>query len=203
MAKLSIALLEVSNLAPAFMAADICVKSAGVRLLGIESTDGADQCIKIVGSIAEVRHAAETAQQAAERMGSTTSLTVLGAPDEVTAELADPDPAYNAALDNYDYRIPKEDSMSNTEAVGLLESQGLVAALHATDAMLKSSNIKVVGKEKIGAAYVTIMIQGDVAAVSNAIEVGRDAIERLGGKLIMADVLARPHEDLVKLLPKM
>ena len=202
MSEFSIALLEVSNLAPAFMAADVCVKSAGVRLLGIESTDGADQCIKLVGSIAEVQHAAKAAQKVVERMGSKTSLAILGAPDEVTASLADPQPAYNAALENYDYRIPKDDAMS-TEAVGLLESQGLVAALHATDAMLKSSNVKVVGKEKIGAAYVTIMIQGDVAAVANAIQVGRDAIERLGGTLIMADVLARPHEDLVKLLPKM
>jgi ethanolamine utilization protein EutM len=91
--------------------------------------------------------------------------------------------------------------MSSTEALGLLETQGLVAALHATDDMLKSSNVKLVGKEKIGAAYVTIMVRGDVAAVQTAIETGKGTVARLGGKLIMADVIARPHPELAALLP--
>ena len=91
--------------------------------------------------------------------------------------------------------------MAPGNALGLLETQGLVAALHATDDMLKSSNVTLVGKEKIGAAYVTIMIRGDVAAVQTAIEVGRQTVERLGGKLILADVIPRPHADLAALLP--
>jgi ethanolamine utilization protein EutM len=91
--------------------------------------------------------------------------------------------------------------MSNSEALGLLETQGLVAALHATDDMLKSSNVKLVGKEKIGAAYVTIMIRGDVAAVQTAIETGKATVQRLGGKLILADVIPRPHPELAALLP--
>ena len=90
----------------------------------------------------------------------------------------------------------------NMEAVGLLETQGLVAALHATDDMLKASNVTLGGKEKIGAAYITIMVRGDVAAVQTAIETGKATVERLGGKLIMADVIARPHPDLAALLPK-
>ena len=85
--------------------------------------------------------------------------------------------------------------MSSTDAVGLLETQGLVAALHATDDMLKSSNVTLVGKEKIGAAYVTIIVRGDVAAVQTAIETGRQSVERLGGTLILADVIARPHPN--------
>ena len=91
--------------------------------------------------------------------------------------------------------------MSSSEALGLLETQGLVAALHATDDMLKSSNVKLVGKEKIGAAYVTIMVRGDVAAVQTAIETGKATVVRLGGKLILADVIARPHPELAALLP--
>ena len=65
---LSLALLEVNNLTPALLAADACAKSAGVRLLGIESSDGAAQCIKLVGTVAEVLHAAEAGKAAAERM---------------------------------------------------------------------------------------------------------------------------------------
>jgi ethanolamine utilization protein EutM len=91
--------------------------------------------------------------------------------------------------------------MNNSNAIGLLETQGLVAALHATDEMLKSAAVELVGKEKIGAAYVTIIVRGDVAAVQAAIAAGRQTVERLGGKLIMADVIPRPHADLAALLP--
>lgn len=198
---LSIALLEVSNLAPSFVVADRCSKAAGVQLLGIESTDGAAQCIKLAGSLGDVTHAVEEGAELARRMGAEVFVSVLPAPLEVTAELADPEPVYNAQMAMTDYRTPRDDAMSTENALGLMETQGLVAALHATDDMLKSANVSLVGKEKIGAAYVTIMIRGDVAAVQNAIDVGRGTVERLGGKLIMADVIARPHEDLAALLP--
>ncbi|WP_397570375.1 BMC domain-containing protein [Schlesneria sp. T3-172] len=198
---LSLALLEINNLAPSFMVADACSKAANVRILGIESTDGAAQCIKLVGPIADVQAAADRGVELAKRMGSSAFFSVLPAPLELTYNLADAKPAFSPLLGGYDIRKPRENSMSTTNALGLLETQGLVAALHATDDMLKASNVTLAGKEKIGAAYVTIMIRGDVAAVQTAIEVGRQTVERLGGKLILADVIARPHADLASLLP--
>jgi len=197
----SLALLEVANLSPALMVADICSKAAGVHLLGIESSDGADQVIKLVGSTGDVTAAAEAGQALAERMGSRGIVTVLPAPLEVVRQLANAKPVYSPLLGLYDYRVPRENAMKNSDAIGLLETQGLVAALHATDDMLKSSNVTLVGKEKIGAAYVTIMVRGDVAAVQTAIETGKRTVERLGGKLILADVIARPHPELAALLP--
>jgi carbon dioxide concentrating mechanism protein CcmO len=199
---LSLALLEVANLTPALLVADHCLKAAGVRLLGIESTDSADQCIKLVGETGAVIAAGQAGVELAQRMGSRATLSVLPAPDDATRILAHPTPVYSAMLDLYDYRIPKESEMSPSDAVGLLETQGLVAALHATDDMLKSSNVTLVGKEKIGAAYVTIVVRGDVAAVQTAIATGKQTVERLGGKLILADVIARPHPELAALLPK-
>jgi microcompartment protein CcmL/EutN len=198
----SLALLEVANLTPALLVADHCLKAAGVRLLGIESTDSADQCIKLVGETGAVIAAGQAGVELAQRMGSRATLSVLPAPDDATRILAHPTPVYSAMLDLYDYRIPKESEMSSSDAVGLLETQGLVAALHATDDMLKSSNVTLVGKEKIGAAYVTIVVRGDVAAVQTAIATGKQTVERLGGKLILADVIARPHPELAALLPK-
>ena len=197
----SLALLEVDNLTPSLVVVDVCSKAAGVRLLGVESTDGAAQCIKLAGPTAAVTHAAQAGEAAARRMGSNTMLSVMPAPLEVTRQLADAPPVYSPLLGLYDYRTPHEDAMPNSDAIGLLETQGLVAALHATDDMLKSSNVTLVGKEKIGAAYVTIVIRGDVAAVQTAIETGRRTVERLGGKLIMADTIARPHPELAALLP--
>src|SRR5262249_30816523 len=201
-AELSIALLEVSNLAPALLVADRCVKTAGVRIVGIESTDGAAQCIKLIGPAANVRLAAEAGEALAKQMGATAFWSTLAGPLEDTVKLASQPPAYSPLLEVYDARVPREDAMKSSDAIGLLETQGLVAALHATDDMLKSASVQLVGKEKIGAAYVTIMIRGDVAAVQAAIAAGKQTVERLGGKLIMADVIPRPHADLAALLPK-
>ena len=87
------------------------------------------------------------------------------------------------------------------KAIGIIETQGLTAILEATDTMLKAADVRLVGKEKIGAAYVTIIIEGDVAAVTAAIQAGAAAVGSLG-KLIAAHVIARPHADLVALMPK-
>jgi microcompartment protein CcmL/EutN len=197
----SLALLEISNLSPSLIVADRCVKAVNVRIVGIESTDGAAQCIKLLGSPSDVAEAAEQGVALAKQMGATAFWSVLpGALDELT-KLVHNKPAFSPTYGDVDTRVAKEKSMSPIESVGLLETQGLVAALHATDDMLKSASVKLVGKEKIGSAYVTIMIKGDVAAVQSAIATGKATVERLGGKLIMADVIARPHPDLAALLP--
>jgi microcompartment protein CcmL/EutN len=199
---LSLALVEVGNLTPAILVADRCAKAAGVHILGIESTDSPAQCIKLVGRAADVREAAEQGAALAQRMGATVAWTVMPAPLAATRALAEQPPVYSPLLDTYDSRQPLENHMSTSDALGLLETQGLVAALHATDDMLKAAAVQLVGKEKIGAAYVTIAIRGDVAAVQAAIAVGRETVERLGGKLILADVIPRPHAELAALLPK-
>ena len=198
----SLALLEIGNLTPALLVADRCGKAAGVRIIGIESTDGAAQCIKLAGPAAAVREAAEQGAALGRLMGTTAEMTVLAGPLEETMKLASRPPAFSPLLEVYDARVPRENHMSTNDAIGLLETQGLVAALHATDEMLKSASVSLVGKEKIGAAYVTIVVRGDVAAVQAAIASGKQTVERLGGKLIMADVIPRPHPELAALLPK-
>ncbi len=197
----SLALLEIGNLAPAFIVADRCAKAAGITIIGIESTDGTAQCIKFIGSAADVREAAEQGAALGKLMGTTALYSVMPGPRGEVMDLAKKPPVFSPLLGVYDARVPRENAMSSSEAIGLLETQGLVAALHATDEMLKSASVTLAGKEKIGAAYVTIMVRGDVAAVQAAISAGKAVVERLGGKLIMADVIARPHPDLAKLLP--
>ncbi len=199
---MSLALLEIGNLAPSLLVADRCAKAAGVRIIGIESADSAAQCIKLSGSVGDVREAAEEGVRLAKLMGTTAEFVIMPAPLDDTVKLASQPPVFNPLLGIYDARVPQENAMNGSDAIGLLETQGLVAALHATDEMLKGAAVSLVGKEKIGAAYVTIMIRGDVAAVQSAIAAGKQTVERLGGKLILADVIARPHPDLAALLPK-
>ena len=198
----SLVLLEVSNLVPALVAADRCTKRAGVRIVGIENTMGAEQCIKLAGPAADVFEAAREGLEAARQMGARAELAILPGPLRETRELVSRPPEFVPFLGINDALVKREEAMDSYHALGLLETQGLVAALHATDEMLKSSAVELVGKEKIGAAYVTIVVRGDVAAVQAAVAAGRQTVERLGGKLIMADVITHPHAELAALLPK-
>ena len=93
------------------------------------------------------------------------------------------------------------DAFSSGPAIGFVECSSIARGIEATDAMLKSANVTLVGKEKIGAAYVTVIVKGDVAAVTAAVDAGSKAVGSLG-KLIAAHVIARPHGELVALLPK-
>jgi ethanolamine utilization protein EutM len=89
---------------------------------------------------------------------------------------------------------------NHLEALGMIETKGLVALIEASDAMLKSANVTLVGWQKIGSGLVTAFVVGDVAAVKAAIDAGAAAAGRVG-EVISVQVLPRPHEDIVSVLP--
>ncbi len=89
----------------------------------------------------------------------------------------------------------------NQEALGMIETRGLVAAVEAADAMIKAADVRLVGTEKIGSGLVTVMVRGDVGAVKAATEVGAQAAGRLG-ELVAVHVIPRPHQDVEGILPK-
>ena len=91
---------------------------------------------------------------------------------------------------------------SNMEALGMVETRGLVAAIEAADAMAKAANVTLIGSEKIGSGLVSIMVRGDVGAVKAAVEAGGAAASRLG-EVVATHVIPRPHGDVEKLLPKL
>ena len=86
------------------------------------------------------------------------------------------------------------------EALGMIETRGLTAAIEAADAMTKSAEVTLVGTEKIGSGLVTVMVRGDVGAVKAAVESGTAAASKLG-ELVAAHVIPRPHSDVEKILP--
>ena len=86
-------------------------------------------------------------------------------------------------------------------ALGMVETKGLIGAVEAADAMVKAANVKLIGKEQIGAAYVTVMVRGDVGAVKAATDAGAAAAGRVG-ELISVHVIPRPHGDVEIILPK-
>ena len=87
------------------------------------------------------------------------------------------------------------------EALGMVETRGLVAAIEAADSMCKSANVVLVGTEKIGSGLVTVMVRGDVGAVKSAVEAGESSARSLG-EVIATHVIPRPHGDVECILPK-
>ena len=94
----------------------------------------------------------------------------------------------------------KEEMRMVQQALGMVETRGLVAAIEAADAMLKSANVVLVGTEKIGSGLVSVMVRGDVGAVKSAVEAGAANASRLG-ELVATHVIPRPHNDVEKILP--
>src|SRR5216684_1688289 len=87
------------------------------------------------------------------------------------------------------------------EALGLIETNGLIGAVEAADAMVKTANVVLVGKEYIGAGYVTVMVRGDVGAVKAATDAGAAAARRVG-QLVSVHVIPRPHAEVENILSK-
>ena len=96
--------------------------------------------------------------------------------------------------------IKKEVRKMAQEALGMVETRGLVAAIEAADAMLKAANVTLVGTEKIGSGLVSVMVRGDVGAVKAAVEAGGQSAQKLG-EIIATHVIPRPHNDVEKILP--
>lgn len=86
------------------------------------------------------------------------------------------------------------------DAIGLVEIRGLTGAFDALDSMAKAADVQLVDLKKVGSGHVTVIVKGDVAAVSAAVEIGRLATDRVGGDLISANVIPRPHPELSKIL---
>ncbi len=87
------------------------------------------------------------------------------------------------------------------QALGMLETRGLVAAIEGADAMVKAANVELVGTEKIGSGLVTVMVRGDVGAVKAAVEAGSETASRLG-EIVAVHVIPRPHSTVESILPK-
>ena len=87
------------------------------------------------------------------------------------------------------------------QALGMVETKGLIGAVEAADAMVKAANVRLIGKEQIGSGLVTVMIRGDVGAVKASVDAGAAAAKRVG-ELVSVHVIPRPHDDVENILPR-
>lgn len=205
----SLGFIEAPFLSISAMLAQEAANAADVRVLGFEATGNEYVLIRLAGDVSQVRAALDAAEALAPKLGvgSITTGTIprpaAGFDPMIHFPNAD-NPLYGGRdqfLPTDHPANPRSNKNMKPQAIGILETQGLTAILEATDAMLKAANVKLVGKEKIGAAYVTVIVSGDVAAVTAAVDAGKQAVGPLG-KVIAAHVIARPHDELAALLPK-
>ncbi len=200
----NLALVELAGLAPALVVADKVTKAANVQIIGIEGDAGRQCLIKFTGSAADCRIAADTARSTAESMQASGVVRLrLAFHEPETVALIDPKEEYSPISESHLQLFPRSGRQSKggvMQALGILETQGLTGAIEGADAMVKAANVTIIGKEKIGAAHVTILVEGDVAAVKAAIDAGRAAADQVG-TLVAAHVIARPHEAIARLLP--
>ena len=124
-----------------------------------------------------------------------------GAKKPATAAKQQPKTAEKPAVQETKVVQPKkEEKKMALEALGMVETRGLVAAIEAADAMVKAANVELIGTEKIGSGLVSVMVRGDVGAVKAATESGSAAASKLG-ELVAVHVIPRPHADVEKILP--
>ena len=129
----------------------------------------------------------------AEKKTTKTKTAVIGNTEDLKKNAA---PVKEEAVQE----IKKEVKTMAQEALGMVETRGLVAAIEAADAMLKAANVALVGTEKIGSGLVSVMVRGDVGAVKAAVEAGGQSAQKLG-EIIATHVIPRPHNDVEKILP--
>jgi ethanolamine utilization protein EutM len=133
-----------------------------------------------------------------ESVIAATSPQVLEAVERSVAAQSAKAPQAAKKKPHTDDNIKKEKNMD--DALGMIETRGLVASIEAADAMVKAANVTLIGTEKIGSGLVTVMVRGDVGAVKAAVEAGGAAAARLG-EVVATHVIPRPHSDVEKILP--
>lgn len=207
----AVVFVEVGGWSPAMVILDAMEKTAGVRVLQAELNDQPGVCLKLHGSLGDAQAAAASAELIARQMQVACVVDVIPSPAPGSEAAFNPPPDFNPLFEQATVHVPppppkrkekgKTVSMNSDFAVGLIETQGFTAVFEAIDTALKTAAVEVLAREKLGGGYITVLIKGDVAAVSAAIDAAKAKVDGLG-KLIAAHVIPNPSPGVLSLLPK-
>ncbi len=201
----ALGLIEVKTLAGSAVVADLMGKAAAVRLVNLELNDCSGLLIRVAGDTTAVTAAIAAGQAAAQQMGVFYAAEVFARPAPGSEPFTVPPAQLNWLLGSLDPTYPRDEETPMDDgrtALGFVETQGVTACYEACDAMLKAANVAYVGREKIGGGYVVVIVRGDVGAVTTAVEAGAAAAQQVGGNFIASHVIARPHPELLRMLPE-
>lgn len=205
----ALGMLEVYSFTTSVVAADTCAKAADVKIIAFDRTrpGSADvpaplvMQIKVEGNVAAVKSAIEAGKEYAESEGKYIISHTIPNPGIGTEKMAY---LLDMNKDKYNKKLPKtffgveDEPPTYPEAIGLVEVEGLVAAIEGLDAMTKAADVRVVHTEKrLGGRLVTFVIAGEVSAVKAAVEAGVAAAGEIGN-IFGSAVIPRPHAELTK-----
>jgi microcompartment protein CcmL/EutN len=182
---------------------DAMEKSAAVRLIETELNDSPGVCMKLYGRLGDIEAAARAAEETAGAMATPILVHVIAGPSELSpAAYQAGRPDFNPLIEQAAVQVPENDMNDQSSfAVGLIETQGFTAVFEAIDTALKTAAVEVLAREKLGGGYITVLIKGDVAAVTAAVDAGKAKVEGLG-RLVAAHVIPSPSKGVLSLLPK-
>lgn len=202
-AGLALGLLETTGFTPGMVALDAMEKATGVSSVQLEINDFLGIILKVIGELGSVNEAIELGTKIACDMKGDPRSSVIANVDENACQIIESPSEYNALIQQDVVVFNQQENMKEIPlALGFIETQGFTAVFEAIDAACKAANVEVVGKEKLGGGYVTVVIKGDVAAVTTAVETGKQRVGELG-TLIAAHVVSRPSESVLGLLPRL
>lgn len=208
----ALGLIEVYSFTTAIRVADIAAKASGVKVIALDRTrpKSADVpaplviVVKVEGTVADVRAAVEAGSEYAKSEGKYIISHVIANPGEGTEKMAY---LLDINKDKFNKKLPKnmydicnsdEPIKTTGESIGLLEVEGLVAAIEGLDVMLKTAQTRLVHTEKrLGGRLVTLVLAGNVSAITAAIESGKNAASAIG-KVYGVQVIPSPHPEVVK-----
>lgn len=189
--------IETKGLVGNIEATDAMLKAADVEFIGSDTIGAGLTTVIVTGEVGAVQAATDAGQEAASRVGELFCVNVIARPHNDLARIMPPKgPATGKS------GLPAGEQVPVAAALGMIETNGLTAAIQAADAMLKSADVSLVGQEKIGAGLVTVFVQGDVGAVKAAVEAGQTAASRIG-EVVSAHVIPRPHASVSECMPEL
>jgi microcompartment protein CcmL/EutN len=203
MQRSALGILEIRSWSAAMAALDCAEKAGRIDLMQVELNDFLGAVVKFTGSVSDIRAAVGAGEAIARQMRVEVVSDVIPAPSEVAMPAIVAPREFNVLIEQDVVHFPKQEPTVSEQvpfAIGMIETQGFTAVIEAIDTAAKAASVEVIGKEKLGGGFVTVLIKGDVAAVKAAVEAGKAKVEGLG-KLIAAHVIPRPSSAILSLLP--
>lgn len=189
----ALGLIETVGMVPAVEGADKMLKAANVELIAYENIGSTLVTIMVKGDVGAVKAAVAAGSVAADKIGKLTAHNSMPRPIREVGDI----------VSLYDIDSEGEDVEGvNAEAIGLIETFGIVYSLEAADAMCKAADVELMGFENVASGYISVLVTGDVGACKQAVEAGVAAVQNMGTEVYSSVVIPRPHRDLGKILKR-
>ncbi len=187
----ALGLVETLGMVPAIYGADAMLKAADVAMTAYENVGSTLVTIMVTGDVAAVKASVEAGAVAASSIGKLTAKNVMPRPAKGVGDVV----SVHAVSDD-------GEKAGARKALGMIETFGIVWLLEAADAMIKAAEVELIGYENVASGYVSVLVQGDVAACKSAVQAGVKAVEAMGTNVYSSAVIPTPHPDLAKLIKR-